>query len=191
MVNKQVDEELADAKTAGFQLSARGRDCLDSIVELVGEDSPPETAPVAGKFVRAFYAALPTEVLTPTNQETLVAIAKAQWRFMQERVAGTAKLRVYNPSPEIDGWESPYTVVAMLNDDMPFIIDSVTAYLAGQQLAIHRLIHPVLRIEHAADGTLTDLKDAAEDGGRALESCVFLEIDRCAGEKLHLQLERG
>jgi glutamate dehydrogenase len=191
MVNKQVDEELADAKTAGFQLSARGRDCLDSIVELVGEDSPPETAPVAGKFVRAFYAALPTEVLTPTNQETLVAIAKAQWRFMQERVAGTAKLRVYNPSPEIDGWESPYTVVAMLNDDMPFIIDSVTAYLAGQQLAIHRLIHPVLRIERAADGTLTDLKDAAEDGGRALESCVFLEIDRCAGEKLHLQLERG
>ncbi len=190
MVNKQADDEQIEAKTARSLISARARDCLDSIVKRVREDSPPERAPLAGEFVRAFFAALPAEDLTPTNQETLFAIAVAQWRFMQERAPGTAKVRVYNPSPEIDGWESPYTVVAMLNDDMPFIIDSVTAYLTGQQLALHRLIHPVLRIERDAGGNLTDLKGATEDGGRALESCVLLEIDRCAGENLLLQLER-
>ena len=74
---------------------------------------------------------------------------------MEERVPGTAKVRVYNPSQEIDGWESPHTVVAMLNDDMPFIIDSAIAYLTSQHLAVHRLIHPVLMIQRDDDGTLT------------------------------------
>ena len=52
------------------------------------------------------------------------------------------KLRLFNPSQEVDGWQSPHTVVAMLNNDMPFIIDLVTAYLTAQHLSIHRLIHP-------------------------------------------------
>ncbi|MDA0231160.1 MAG: NAD-glutamate dehydrogenase [Proteobacteria bacterium] len=189
MANTHVGEEIAEAKTAHFQASAQARDCLDSIARRVREDAPPETAPVAGEFVHAFYAALPAKFLTTSNHESLFAIAKAQWRFMQERVPGTAKVRVYNPSSEIDGWESPYTVVAMLNDDMPFIIDSITAYLTGQQLAIHRLIHPVLKIERDADGKLTNLKGSTEDGDRELESCVLLEIDLCASENIHLQLE--
>ena len=67
----QFGEELAGAKTARFQLSARARDRVDSIVKMVREASPPEMASSAGEFVRAFYAALPTEVLASTNQETL------------------------------------------------------------------------------------------------------------------------
>ena len=61
---------------------------------------------------------------------------------MQDRPAGSLKLRLFNPSQEVDGWQSPHTVVAMLNNDMPFIIDLVTAYLTAQHLSIHRLIHP-------------------------------------------------
>jgi glutamate dehydrogenase len=75
------------------------------------------------------------------------------------------KLRLFNPSQGVDGWQSPHTVVAMLNDDMPFIIDSVTAYLTAQHLTIHRLIHPVLRVGRDSSGALGDLHDAARNGG--------------------------
>jgi len=79
----------------------------------------------------------------------------------------------------------------MLNDDMPFIIDSVTAYLTAQHLTIHRLIHPVLRVGRDSSGALGDLHDAARNGGAGLESCVFIEIDHCASESALLELERG
>ena len=158
---------------------------------MADENASPGAAPGAGEFVRAFYAALPAETLAAIGREALFAPAMEQWRFMQERGAGTIKIQVYNPTRETDGWQSPHTVVAMLNDDMPFIIDSVTAYLAAQRLKIHRLIHPVLRVARDGDGNLTDLHSTAEDGGKALESSVLIEIDRCGGETVLAELERG
>jgi glutamate dehydrogenase len=124
-----------------------------------------EMAENADIFVRAFYAILPAEDLTAAGPKKLSAIALALWRFMQNRPAGSLKLRLFNPSQGVDGWQSPHTVVAMLNDDMPFIIDSVTAYLTAQHLTIHRLIHPVLRVGRDSSGALGDLHDAARNGG--------------------------
>ena len=191
MVNPQAGETLIEDKSLRSEISARARDCLDSVVRMIQEDSPPDRAEGAVAFARAFYAALPAEIMAAAEHETLFALAMAQWRFMQQRAPGTPKVRVYNPSLETDGWESPHTVVAMLNDDMPFIIDSVTAYLTGQHLAIHRLIHPVLKVERDGPGNLTELISAAENGGKALESCVLMEIDRCAGENLLAALQQG
>ncbi len=196
MVNKQTGRELAEVNSSRSQESARARDRLDSVVLMVGERAPPDEAAGAGEFARSFYAALPAEYLASTEEDILFAMAMAQWRFMQERAHGAAKLRVYNPDPEIDGWQSPHTVVAMLNDDMPFIVDSTVAYLSGQHLAVHRLIHPVLETERDGDGNLTAVHGGAGNGGvgnggAALESCVLIEVDRCSGENTLLELERG
>ena len=191
MINKQAGDKMVEATAARPQASADSNDCLESVVRMMREKAPRERAVDAGEFVQEFYAALPAENLAATGQETLFAVAMAQWRFVQERVPGATKIRVYNPNSKIDGWQSPYTVVAMLNDDMPFIIDSAIAYLTAQHLAVHRLIHPVLRIGRDDQGNLTDLQSAAGDGGGALESCVFIEIDRRGSENVLLELERG
>ena len=191
MAKNQAGEEMDAARATAAQVSARARDCLESVVRLVAENAPRDSAAGAGQFVREFYAELPAEYLAASGQETLLAVAMAQWRFVQQRAEGEAKIRVYNPNQEIDGWQSPYTVVAMLNDDMPYIIDSTVAYLTGQHLAVHRLIHPVLRIQRDDNGDLTGLDSAAGNGGVALESCVLVEIDRCNGESALLELERG
>ena len=113
MVNKQTGRELAEVNSSRSQESARARDRLDSVVLMVGERAPPDEAAGAGEFARSFYAALPAEYLASTEEDILFAMAMAQWRFMQERAHGAAKLRVYNPDPEIDGWQSPHTVVAL------------------------------------------------------------------------------
>ncbi len=79
----------------------------------------------------------------------------------------------------------------MINDDMPFIIDSSTAYLTGQHLAVHRLIHPVLRVARDESGRLAGVESAAGDSGWPLESCVFIEVDRCRSESLVTGLQQG
>ena len=51
------------------------------------------------------------------------AAALALWRFAEQRQNGAAQVRVYNPDPAADGWSSPHTIVEIVNDDMPFLVD--------------------------------------------------------------------
>ena len=55
-------------------------------------------------------------------------------------------MRVYNPDFEQHGWQSPHTVIEIVTDDMPFIVDSVTMELGRQGYAIDLVIHPVIRV---------------------------------------------
>ena len=191
MVNILSVEKPAETKLEDLAPSGGTRDCLNSVAEAVCGQLPDRPTGDAVAFVQAFYAALPLESLTAAGDETLTAMALAQWRFVQERAPGALKLRIFNPTQEIDGWQSSHTVVAMLKDDMPFIIDSTAAYLAAQQLTIHRLIHPVLEIGRDGAGMLTDVQSATGHGSAHLESCVLIEIDRCASETALMELERG
>ena len=71
--------------------------------------------------------------------------------------------------------------IAIVNDDMPFLIDSIAAAIAHQGLVIDRLIHPVISAERDDDGRLVALgKDAgAADGEKPLrESFVYIETPR-------------
>ena len=69
------------------------------------------------------------------------------------------------------------TRIAVVNDNMPFLVDSMAAAITAQGLAIHRLLHPVLPVERGADGALLALGGKLRDGAVA-ESFVYIETDR-------------
>ncbi|MFZ1368206.1 NAD-glutamate dehydrogenase [Sphingorhabdus sp.] len=78
--------------------------------------------------------------------------------------------------------------VAIVNDDMPFLVDSVAAALAAAGIAIDRLIHPVLGVTRHKDGTLTALTTKRSEGV-ARESYIYLETARVdAKERRALEL---
>ena len=62
--------------------------------------------------------------------------------------------------------------MALVNDDMPFLVDSVAAAIASRGLTIHRLLHPVVPVARDARGALTGLT------GGASESIIYVELDR-------------
>ena len=66
-------------------------------------------------------------------------------------------MRVYNPRLEQHGWQSTHTVVEIVNDDMPFLVDSVSIELNRHGLGIHLIIHPVLAVRRDSAGRLQDL----------------------------------
>ena len=93
---------------------------------------------------------------------------------------GHAKVRVYNPQIEQHGWQSTHTIVEVVTDDMPFLVDSVSMALNRLGLLIHLTIHPVLPVRRDADGMLEAVLDAASgDGGEpTFESFMHVEVDR-------------
>ena len=62
--------------------------------------------------------------------------------------------------------------LAIINDDMPFLVDSVAAAIAARSLGIHRLLHPVLRVSRNEKGKITGIGDGAP------ESIIYIELDR-------------
>ena len=67
--------------------------------------------------------------------------------------------------------------LAIVNDDMPFLVDSVAAALAARGLAVHRLLHPIVAVRRDTEGRLTDLFPARTEGERR-ESIIYMEIER-------------
>jgi len=82
--------------------------------------------------------------------------------------------------------------IGIVNDDMPFLVDSVANAIAARQLTIHRLLHPVVCVTRDEDGDLTELEQLCGDKSRR-ESMMYLELDRAdarARQELATDLRR-
>ena len=125
-------------------------------------------------FTAAFYARLPDEELALRSAQDWANIARSSYAFIQKRQAGVANIRVFNPQQAADGFESSHTAIHIVNDDMPFLVDSVSMVLSNLSCSLHTLVHPVMPVSRDAAGLLTSL-----DSGEK-ESLIYLEIDRQA-----------
>jgi glutamate dehydrogenase len=67
--------------------------------------------------------------------------------------------------------------IGIVNDDMPFLVDSVANAIAARQLTIHRLLHPVVCVTRDENGELRELEPLCSDKTRR-ESMMYLELDR-------------
>ena len=130
-------------------------------------------------FVRQYYHWVPPEDLVGRSSIDLYGAAIAHWNLARQRRAGTAKVRVYNPDVELDGWRSTHTVVEIISDDMPFLVDSIGMELTRQGYGIHILIHPVIRVRRDGGGTLVQtLVPGAQAPDAIAESFAHVEVDR-------------
>src|SRR5690606_34966461 len=92
---------------------------------------------------------------------------------------GKPLIRIYNPSARTGGYKSTHTVVEMVNDDMPFLVDSASMALNKHGYAIHLTVHPIFKVLRDKRGRLEKVVAPHEDlVGAQQESLIRFEIDR-------------
>jgi glutamate dehydrogenase len=157
----------ADAKKAALirKAAALARETLD----------PAEEA-TAKRVISEFYEHVPPADVAERSPRNLFGAALSLWRFAERRRPGQAKIRVQNPDPVADGWSSPHTIVEIVNDDMPFLVDSVTGAINASNRVVHLIIHPIFTLARGPDGRLCEIRDTKADGSR--ESWMQIEITR-------------
>src|SRR5207344_802060 len=109
------------------------------------------------------FRQLDADDLAERAPEDLCGALLSQWQFGSMRVAGRPKVRVISPSLAEDGWASRHTVVEIVNDDMPFLVDSTSAEINRQGLTLHLIIHPIFAVARGSDGSLVDIRPRSAD----------------------------
>jgi glutamate dehydrogenase len=130
---------------------------MDQVLRFVAGRIERARAPQVEAFIRQFYANVPIADIAQDPPEDLFCAALSLWQFAHKRQSGVAKVRVFNPHQDEHGWRSSHTIVEIVNDDMAFLVDSVTAELARQDLDVHLVVHPIMRISRDKSGQMTDI----------------------------------
>ncbi len=142
------------------------------------------------KALDQFYANISLDEVVETDSEQLYAASLALWKFCASRKPGAPRVRFYNPDMTEHGWDSPHSVLEVINDDMPFLVDSLAAFLTERGIGIHTLLHPVLTVVRDANGVL---KKLVEPGAEAAtrESVIQGQVDQIGDDKILGELESG
>jgi glutamate dehydrogenase len=150
---------------------------VEKVADLIRQRCDGPAQQQVQRLLKACYANVAPEDILKREPEALLGSVLALYAQSRQRADGQAKLRVYRPSADEYGWESEHSVVEMINDDMPFLVDSLTAALGRRDIAVHLIIHPIVPVLRDATGRLVDILDSPADGSR-LESFMHIEIDR-------------
>ncbi|NJP33034.1 NAD-glutamate dehydrogenase [Micromonospora thermarum] len=144
-------------------------------------------------LVDRYWRFAPDEELIGFTAEEMLDAARTHRELAEQRVPGELKLRIHSPDAD-----QHHTVVEIVTDDMPFLVDSVTALLNSHHLDVHLLVHPLLVVRREPLGRLVEVAADVEPddaiAGDLVESWMRIEIDpvRDAGErdKLRRELQR-
>ncbi|AKS41746.1 NAD-glutamate dehydrogenase [Wenzhouxiangella marina] len=170
------------SKTEEQKKAAHLAQVMDAIRQGAGKDR-------AADFAAELFRRAPADELLSVDPRQHAALATQFFDFAQQRRAGEIKLRIYNPEPDKHGWETTHTVLEIINDDMPFLVDSVVLALSDLGISAHLIVHPVLHVRRDQGGHWLGLDDSDGDQG-ASESLMHVQFDRQTYPETLARIER-
>ena len=152
---------------------------IEDITALVRDRVSGEDLELALAFVGAYYAGVSPDDLVEREAGDLYGAAVAHLNLARRRAPGTPRIRVYNPQVEQHGWQSTHTIVEIVTDDMPFLVDSVRMVLNRRGYTIHLLVHPVMRFRREEEDRVAALLPFDDESeGSVVDAILHIEIDR-------------
>jgi glutamate dehydrogenase len=139
--------------------------------KLVAKDGPPK------EFVGGLFARAVPEDLIRYEPREIATLADAAWAFLAERTPGTPKVRVVTPGTAAGERLKQISVLEIVNDDMPFLLDSVMGELAERGIDIRMVVHPIVSVARDKTGRLTSFGTSPATGALR-ESFIHIHIER-------------
>ena len=147
------------------------------------------------RFTQLFYQRFRFDEFGERQFDDITGVTLSLWRFIHSRSKSTRhKIAVFNPNYEQLGWQSIHTVLFIVHDNMPFLLDSILMELNKRKIGIHLIQNRVLTILRDDDGKLIRIEPPAAKAADSVvdakaEACLYIELDRHADEAALKALE--
>ena len=144
-------------------------------------------------FVARLFARASLEDIAVYNPSELAALATEAYDFLAVRTPGVPKIRIYSPEPAPDTDRTrAISVIELLNDDMPFLVDSIMAELAARNIAVRLVVHPILTVARDQSGRLDRIAPEEPTAETLLrESLMHIHVDRIDDDAARASLIEG
>jgi glutamate dehydrogenase len=131
-------------------------------------------------LTRQLLEKAPPEDLQGYSAADLHELVSGRLSFLNERKPGRSKVAVTNP-------EAPFgdvTIIDIVNDDMPFLVDSTIGLLTDRGHDVRLALHPVLSVKRDGTGKLTGLEAKPSPDSNAIrESFLHIHLSRITPEE--------
>jgi glutamate dehydrogenase len=144
---------------------------LAEIAKTVASQATTAQKSYAKSFAEKYVAEIDAEDLAARDANAWAAIATDHLKFGGEFQSGAPKMRIFTPPTA----GNP-TTIEFINDDMPFLVDSIVMEINRQGIETRLVIHPLFGTMRDDHGALTSLADAA--GSSTTESWIHVEVER-------------
>ena len=135
---------------------------------------------VPESFAPLLFARASPEDIGRYEPRELADLAEAAWLFLQDRRPRAPKIRFEARNGPI-GAEAIKTVsiIELINDDMPFLLDSVMGELTEQGVDVRLVLHPIFTLERDHTGALLGFRgDGPAVGAARRESFIHIHVER-------------
>jgi glutamate dehydrogenase len=160
---------------------------LERVAALMSAGDDPERRAMLHRFATAYLKRLPDADVVELEPGDLLAEITELLAFVDARTPGERSVRVFRPTTTDSGYATPGSVLEVVCDDGPFLVDSVTAAVMREGYDIVRHLHPVIGTTRGSDGRLVEL--TAARGSASRESAQHVELARELDEDEAKRLE--
>ena len=125
-----------------------------------------------------------TDGLEQYRAEALAELAQSSFAFASTKPHGRHSIRWQSVELAAASGRRPVTVVEIINDDMPFLVDSIVNELQARGLSAELVLHPILKVQRSSRGEFEAILGPGDrnwaDGTQ--ESWITLLLDRMTSE---------
>lgn len=178
---------MADQVTNSSEENA-AQDLLRQAQTLLQQTAKKDGMPA--DFAERMFDHVIYEDLAPYAPADIAELTREAWSFLRVRKAGVPKIRLEETSAAATGALASVSVLEVINDDMPFLVDSVMSELARQGAMVRLVAHPVIAVERGSDNALSAWGQAVSPTAKR-ESFIHIHIDRIDNPVRRTEIVQG
>jgi glutamate dehydrogenase len=149
---------------------------LDKVYQIVYEKFDAAQGAIANEFLKGLFNGLSGSDLHQRSDSDLYGVGISLWNALNKTALGVSHIRVYNPELERHGWQSPHTIVEIIVDDKPFLVDSIRMALNRLGINAHLLLHHPMSVVRGSGKVLAI--QSISDSLVCHQTAFIIEIDR-------------
>ena len=142
---------------------------IQSLLELTDQEGNEKLR----EFIKYFYNFVYNSDLR-VNNKFLLYIAEDAYSFISKRKKDESKLTICNIN-NIPGVEGNFTTLKIVNDDMPFLVDSVIANIKSHNLTICYYSNSIVNVKRKS-GLIDNICSFEEKNDSTKESVIYIII---------------
>lgn len=157
---------------------------LEHVFSLINEKVDSSRAPQITQFGKLLLKTVAFDDIDGRSDSDLYGSILSLWQLLQKKRPGEPTIKVFNPEIAKHGWQSSHTVIEIIVDDMPFLVDSIRMALNRFNITSHLILHKPMRFVRDSANKVARFVDAESNTESfTKETVFFIEIDRQSSAK--------